>query len=778
MSMNIVAAQEFKMVNFIVLDSGAIAEIVSSRVLQTAEYEAGQALGKLLKGHLDGATLSSEFSVLVSGSGLYMLGRHAGSETKYLVIDVEQSRAFEKLNDADALYAFQKLARFARKYWEGLSMTYSEKIISGTSKAVIFPFRYTATPYRFVVEREPRKERLAKRGGAGKHLLMYKAGFEGGDSSTEEPEYTNFNRFLDAVEEVRAKLNAAADAAGPSAPSLLSVTGLSGETGGNSMFRAYADWLPALTRQQREFVLAPLSGAHRIEGAAGTGKTLSLLLKAVATLKVAQEESRDSHIVFITHSEATRNAIAETLAVVDADDAFSQRSRASSRQSLKVCTLSQLCGEVLHQSISETELIDRDAMESKGLQRLYIGEAIEAAFKDELPSHERFLSEGFLQFLRSEDSWQLAGMFQHEISVLIKGRASEKFHVYKGVPALKYGLPVETEADKGFVFAVFDRYQQSLGISGQFDTDDVVLSAIGQLDTPIWRRRRVRDGYDALFIDETHLFNINELNLFHYFTKSEGAFQIVYSVDRSQAVGDHGWTTTDIASSIAPDAAGDEAVRMGTVFRCAPEIVDLAFFIVSSGATLFTNFENPLVAASSGFTELDERKSRRPIYRCAQNEVALIELAFERADALQRELGCKRGEVLIVATDDDVVRKLVEFAEANAKPVRALARRGDAHAVEAALVAGQYVIGHADYVGGLEFQAVILVGVDHGRVPPLDGQESESGKHFLSYSAHNRLYVAVTRAKYRVEVLGEKPRGMSRVMKPAVDQGLLEVDPA
>lgn len=61
---------------------------------------------------------------------------------------------------------------------------------------------------------------------------------------------------------------------------------------------------------------------------------------------------------------------------------------------------------------------------------------------------------------------------------------------------------------------------------GQFDTDDVVLSAIGQLDTPIWKRRRSREGFDALFIDEMHFFNINELHLFHYFTKADVQFPI------------------------------------------------------------------------------------------------------------------------------------------------------------------------------------------------------------------------------------------------------------
>lgn len=763
---------------FLVLDNDAVKEIVSSRLLQSIDFEAGQALAALLKGRISSASLSAHFIVHSGQHGTFFISKSTGGESRCFVIDLEQSRAFDGLSDADALYAFQKVARFVSKYWAGLSLNYSEKIIAGTSKAVIFPFRYSPTPYRIVVEREPRKERMAKRGAAGRYILLYKAGYGGGDSSSEEPEYTNFNRAIEALDDVRRSVKEAVSTNSQhiSSTGLLSVTGLSGEPGGSSMFRAYEDWMPVLTRQQREFITAPLQGAHRIEGAAGTGKTLSLVLKAISSLKHAQDEDRSCHIVFITHSDATRDAISETLSVIDAKYGFSTRERSLANQSLKVCTLSQLCAEVLNQSISETELIDRDAMESKGLQLLYIGEALEEALAKDLPSHERFLSAGFLDFIRSEDNWKLSSMFQHEISVLIKGRASEKFHVYKDIPPLKYGLPIETEADKGFVFAIFDRYQNNLGISGQFDTDDVVLSAIGQLDTPIWRRRRVRDGYDALFIDETHLFNINELHLFHFFTTSESAFPIVYSVDRSQAVGDHGWTTADIAIAVTPDGAeSSDSVRMRTIFRSAPEIVDLAFCIVSSGATLFTNFENPVEATTSGFTEVDERKARKPIYRFVQNESALLEAAFHRADEIHRELGCRRGDVLIVSTDEDLIVKLNDFAKASNKPSKLLLRRGDAQAVEAALASGQYVLGHADYVGGLEFEAVVIVGVDHGRVPPMNGQESESGRHFLSYSAHNRLYVCVTRAKYRVEMLGEKARGASKIVTPAIDQGIMEI---
>jgi superfamily I DNA/RNA helicase len=79
-----------------------------------------------------------------------------------------------------------------------------------------------------------------------------------------------------------------------------------------------------------------------------------------------------------------------------------------------------------------------------------------------------------------------------------------------------------------------------------------------------------------------------------------------------------------------------------------------------------------------------------------------------------------------------------------------------------------------DYVGGLEFSAVILVGVDKGRVPPREFMASPGSGAFLSYQAHSRLYVAITRARYRVEILGSAERGPSDLLKTALECGAIE----
>ena len=501
------------------------------------------------------------------------------------------------------------------------------------------------------------------------------------------------------------------------------------------------------------------------------------MLKAVHALQSAERAKAVFHAVFITHSEATRRAILNFLTAIDINRYF-QRDRSMSEQSLLVCTLSRLCASQLRQQISESEFIDRDALESKELQRLYIADALEDVLAKDYPSHRRFMSGPLISLIDSVSAWKVAEMIQHEISVLIKGRAGENLDVYKKIPKLRYGLPIDTEGDKGLVFTIFRKYQDLLGKAAQFDTDDVVLSAIGQLDTPIWRRRRVRDGYDAIFIDETHLFNINELHIFHHFTRSASKHPIIYSIDKTQAVGDHGWTRNDISSALVEESnlsIRTSESKLNTVFRCSPDIVKLAFSIVSSGATLFTNFDNPMDAAVSGFTVTDEKLASEPQYIEYPNDGAMVEGAFERQNSLSHELGCSRSDILLVVLDHGLLKELERHAVNRNKQHAILKRRGDVNTVESSRITGSSIIAHADYVGGLEFLAVVLIGIDGGRVPPETAGRAQDSKNFQAYSSHNRLYVAVSRAKYRVEILGERSRGHSQLLSSAIEEKSLTV---
>lgn len=763
------------MTKAVTVSKEAIDILVSDRAMQSVEFEQGNTLCHIINGTLKSAHLPGGLLFVEINNIGYLTTASVSASSKYLVMDLEGADPFKGLSKPNTLFAFQKLIRFAKKLWDNLSLNFSEQPIAGTSKAVIFPLPgYFPKPYRMVLERDPMPERLKKRDQKGNFLLLFKAGTDSGTPS-EEASLTNFKRAYDGLAELKTDLVDKSAKRSPTqgANNPLFVSELATPIGKKSApFRRYDDWLPLLTQQQKDFVGSGVSAAHRIEGAAGTGKTLSLILKSIFELRRAREAGSDFHAAFITHSDATKESLLEAFSVVDAGD-FWKNDRSFDKQSLNITTLFEACTNLLSHAISESEFIDRDALESKETQLLYIEQALTEALEIDFPIQSRKMSDSFTKFVKTTENWDLTQMIQHEISVSIKGRASGEIDLYKKIPPLKYGLPTENVADKSFVFTVFRKYEKSLSEIGNFDNDDIILSTTGQLDTPIWRRRRLKEGYDALFIDETHLFNINELHLFHHLTRNEHDHPIVYSVDRSQAIGDKGWTNATISKSLELLPSSEKSEKFNTIFRSSPDIVALSFSVISSGASLFTNFDNPMEAASSAFTEDDERKVTQPTYIDYSGDDAMIEDAFGRAEAMQRALGCSRSEVLITTLDEEIFKALLKFVTDGRKPVTILKRRGDIASLKQASQQGHLVLGHADYVGGLEFQGVVVVAVDDGRVPPIASSTNDESRNFLSYSSHNRLYVAISRAKYRVELLGEKVRGPSRLLASALERELL-----
>jgi len=106
------------------------------------------------------------------------------------------------------------------------------------------------------------------------------------------------------------------------------------------------------------------------------------------------------------------------------------------------------------------------------------------------------------------------------------------------------------------------------------------------------------------------------------------------------------------------------------------------------------------------------------------------------------------------------------------KGFKALDKRGDLSAVNEASKAACPIISSPELVGGLEFMGVILVGCDKGRVPQ-SGCSSDFGRAYVNYRAHNNLYVAITRAKFRVEFIANRNRGVSDILQRAVASQLL-----
>jgi len=766
---------------FIFIDEKAAEDIVSRRDLQSDEFVGAKQLSAILAGGAAQRQLSPTTFFVESRRGLYILSSRSTQEN-FIVIDMEQTSLFSGCSDRDILLRLQKLLRFARRRWEKVSPAPNERMINGGTKAAVFPYPITTqSSIRISVDLTPDRQRRQKR-SSGIELLVYRIGTTEGGGPTEEAPVTNFRKALEDLDDAKKELSESSrTAAGETLSKINALNVVKLQDGirhGGISGCNFDEWENYLSLSQKAFVEHPLTSPERIEGPAGTGKTISLVLKCISQLRKAREEGSEHRALFVAHSESTKRAIEEMFA----PELGNKADRAKdffALQSLKVTTLHELCGELLRYDIGPADLLDRDAFESKQAQLLYTLEALQEVLAEDLSTHRAKMSDRFCQFLEHTDVWAAAGLFQHEISVVIKGRAGEDFTKYKKLQKLDYGLPVENEGDKAFTFLVFSSYQRRLKSSGQFDTDDVVISALYQLDNPIWRRRREREGYDGIYIDETHLFNINELSIFHKITRSASSFPIAYSADVSQSMGDRGWGEASFDSVLIGNPeylpVKTREIQFSSIFRCSPEIVNLAFSVTSAGATLFTNFDDPLVAASSAFTDQEERLCRKPTYRLLATDEEMIEQAFARGEALVSELATTRGDIAIIVFGTELFAEMERFVRTNNKRADPLKHRGDMEVVRKARSQGRFVLSTPDFVGGLEFDAVILVGVDKSRVPPKVNTQSVDSENFVSYATHQRMYVALTRAKYRVEILGVKVHGASELFTNALSSGSLEM---
>lgn len=758
--------------NYLFISYDAIKELTSVHQFQSSDFTETLEICKILQGELEHwEWLNIKFSKSEKGGFFYT---RQPDLNKGIVFDLSTFKGFQSDKNQQIITIFQKVLKFAIRYFEKLPPTNCERHISGTNISLVFPFPWVATKdvYKISIDRDAESVRYSKRGK--QYLLVFAGG--NSDNVKSHLSYTNLNKAVEEATNICKQVHVSTETKNEDADKInaLKLTQLDAQKDLSIISSiGFANWQHYLTNNQKTFIFKPVSGPERLEGAAGTGKTLTMILRCINLIKQNYEEGGVYHILFITHSISTKNQILDIFrSNFEEVDLFLDKSH--SPVSITITTLQEWCIIFLGANLGSTEYLDRDAQDSKTLQKMYLDEALAKALVNDYPSFKLFCSEKFIQFIENTDREELLEMIQHEVAVTIKGRANEDIEKYKNLPRLKYSIPCEKEGDLSLLFLVYQYYQEMLKLTNQFDSDDIIISSLGQLNTPIWRRRREKEGFNVTFVDETHLFNLNELSIFHYLNKESYKRNIVFTIDKSQAVGDRG-----LVDEVIFDALGVENLdtngsqRLNTIFRSSPDIVNLAFTILSSGATLFTNFENPLEKTSFNFTEKEEKKSKPPRYLLKENDDILIKEALIEAEKMKKELDTKNSKILIIATTELLLNKLEQYAKHINKPVEVLKSRGDLETVKSAIKSNRFLIAGIDYVGGLEFDGAIIVGVDKGRVPPISVDSYTESSHFLNYAWHNRMYVAITRAKYALVLMGDRSRGDSKLLESAIENKIL-----
>lgn len=733
--------------------------MIVSRQYQSHEYTECKKLVALLQGKSDSFDDSVVHSLAIkNGVALYagILSKKAG-----LFFDYDQFTTFLTDTPDRIVTIFQKTLRFAVRYFNGRGFAQCE-LLRG-NKGIIFPFPLTdrGESYRVVVDRNS-----FRNGKTFNFLTVYYGGVKEINTA---PNFSNLSQFYDEFKSSNAPaINIEANV-GESDVCGLKVLELDNIDYHINYGLSYEEWRSYLTEPQRLFVDREIRGAERIEGAAGTGKTLAMVLKCIRQIK----NNPGKKYIFITHSIATKSHIVDLFmrCAPELDEYMCKDGSLSG--SLLVTTVQEWCIKYLGTNLSETEYLDRDAMTSKNIQKLYIEEAFKNVLDKYLDFYKSILSEKYLDYIINSDKDILFDMLQYEIGVVIKGRANGELETYKTLSRPTYGIPCKNEADFNFTHLIYMEYQKQLCEESTFDSDDIVITALSSLNAPIWRRRREVEGFDACFIDETHLFNFNELSVFPFLNKTPAKHNIVYAIDKSQFGGEILDKAEDIFSMTQDYDIEPIDSKFNTVFRSSADILNLAFNVMSVGSTLYTNFDNPL---DSSFYLTNDASQRFvfPNLEMMPSEDEMISRAINIVDEIHRKQNASRAECVLIAMSDILVNQISSSLDKSHKPFESIESRGDVAAKERALQSNKYVVAGIDYVGGLEFDYAIFVGIDESRVPPRVTQK-KSDFYFSSYAWHKKIYVALTRARYGVYLLGESSQGISPILETAISEKLVEV---
>lgn len=558
--------------------------------------------------------------------------------------------------------------------------------------------------------------------------------------------------------------------AGPCAP--LGVLTLDGVP--RPAWHSYEQWMEKFQgTTQGDFIAQDINRPERIDGPAGSGKTLSLVLRCLTALKKAKSATppRVHHSAFVVFSEETKTKVLDAFFGPLDEDGFHTMGRDNSPQSVTVTTLLGWSRRELANIADPYSLLADDPAMARRDQLEVVREVVTQDLPDRLRVMGQPLSQELKELLKSKSA-VLVDMLAREFGVVIKGMADADLEKYRTIGRPTISIPCSGDADRLFLFSLFENYSSRLQAYNSVDLDDVAISHIKLLQMPLRRKRREALAFDSVFVDEAHCFNPNELAIFHLLSRQGQLPPLVVAVDLPQGLGDKGYHGHGIDDAFLKevDPALREAFRRVVLpdsKRCSNAIVNLAVEIFRQGFSLFDRIQIP-----------DALRQDRPVDPtdllpcCRQFDSTPTMLASipDEVNRLARDLQCKRSDILVAVLDPRLMTLMPEEVRSQSQELRWAT---DVEVERKARATNSFVLSRADFLHGLEYEAVIVVGASKADFPRISEQGPGAGAAavFETQRAVDTLYLAVTRARQQVMVLFE--REVSTLLSGATRTGRL-----
>ena len=290
------------MLDYIFITFDAVQEFAVDRFYQSAEFEQSQKLCSFLRGEDDNWIHHRIFTKRVKKAIYFyteLIDRQRG-----ILFDLSTFSGFNEKDNNIVVTIFQKVMKYGIKYFNHLPLVSCERNISD-SLALVYPFP-------FVRQKDVDKVYIDKNSSnQSRTNYNYLTVFHYGTGESVTPSFDNLQK---AVRELK---NGTFLSKKPTEQNIISSLNVTQLDNRNTVLTidervGLTTWMRYLTETQSKFVRRDIIGAERLEGAAGTGKTISMVLKCIYLLTQSPSTPEEYHIIFLTHSIASKDRIVQT----------------------------------------------------------------------------------------------------------------------------------------------------------------------------------------------------------------------------------------------------------------------------------------------------------------------------------------------------------------------------------------------------------------------------------------------------------------------------------
>lgn len=525
-----------------------------------------------------------------------------------------------------------------------------------------------------------------------------------------------------------------------------------------------------LNKEQRVFVDQPNDRPVRLRGAAGTGKTQSMVVKCLRDL-YADSESRKS-FAFLTHSSALAHEVVRgMLHALDPNESWANQLTIEGRPRLWMGTLYELAQEKLGYEKKGLKPLSLDGSEGREYQRILIQEAI-AKVLTEPRLVLGFLSEcsEFHQRLsRAQDDPKIIEEIMNEFACVLElenvKRDTPEAERYARGSRESWQMDLPSEAHRRVILELYHVYRDLLRSAKMLSMDQMVADFARYLETHEWGQLREREGFDLIFVDEYHYFTRAESmtlhNLFRPAAQISGRWPLIMAYDLKQS-------TSDVAIAAGgerfrnPGVGESVLTELKQVYRSTPQI---SAFLRDLDASF------PAMDLEGEFSTYDGVSATEdgevPTLTVYSSDVELVDSIFSRASKIAREVDGGGSQVAVLCLNEALFSKIKVAGRVVDKFV-AITSREDLK--ELRYAKNKCVFSMPEYVAGLQFDSVFLIHADASDFDENLGNGAR--RRYVS-----RVYLGASRASRRVSIASSREHGgRSPLLESSVSNGTLRIN--